>query len=82
MKRLLRLKVTSKSYPWTQLLSFLYSVRIPPVRNVSKTLDDTYTIHWGKRFNIPYGPLSRVTTQQNRDSYFKKKNTCFKQKIA
>ena len=21
-------------------------------------------------------------TQQNRDSYFKKKNTCFKQKIA
>ena len=22
------------------------------------------------------------TTQQNRDSYFKKKNTCFKQKIA
>jgi hypothetical protein len=28
MKRLLRLKVTSKSYPWTQLLSFLYSVHI------------------------------------------------------
>ena len=23
-----------------------------------------------------------TSTQQNRDSYFKKKNTCFKQKIA
>jgi hypothetical protein len=28
------------------------------------------------------GSPSPNITQQNRDSYFKKKNTCFKQKIA
>jgi hypothetical protein len=32
----LRLKVTSKSYPWTQLLSFLYSVHISLVMWVQK----------------------------------------------
>jgi hypothetical protein len=39
--------------------------------------------------NIAFSPYKIVwefliafATQQNRDSYFKKKNTCFKQKIA
>jgi hypothetical protein len=64
------------------------------LRTVSKTVDDTYTIHWGKRYCMDlyieslYGsyemqPVSKVVTQKVLDIVSREvSDLCFRKKLS